>query len=282
MTHQWQTRELELPAYPARIDYHGPLHPAARTLADLHRAHVAAIPSENPGVLLGRGISVALDRVPAKLLTSRRGGYCYEHGVPVAAVPGRLGYRAGRLLARIGDKGHRTSPSTHPHHRAGAGRQQPAAGRCRFRRRAPRACAPGPHRHAAAPRRPGPTSSQTGSNWRLRQRIAGQRATPCNFTEEPQHASDVEIANHLTSAYPNSPFAGHTDLRDARPEGPCFAGGCRKAELRRTMCLCTRPQVIPCPVTTRACGCSRYNCPGGTGGARTPRAPSVARDGGNL
>lgn len=91
MTHQWQTRELELPAYPARIDYHGPLHPAARTLADLHRAHVAAIPSENPGVLLGRGISVALDRVPAKLLTSRRGGYCYEHGVMFAAVLGRLG-----------------------------------------------------------------------------------------------------------------------------------------------------------------------------------------------
>ena len=67
--------------------------------------------------------------------------------------------------------------------------------------------------------------SQTGDNWQLRQRSAGQWATPCNFTEEPQHASDVEIANHLTSAYPNSPFAGHTDLRDARPEGPCFAGG---------------------------------------------------------
>ena len=27
MTDEWQTRELDLPAYLARIDYHGPLHP---------------------------------------------------------------------------------------------------------------------------------------------------------------------------------------------------------------------------------------------------------------
>ena len=33
MTDEWQTRELDLPAYLARIGYHGPLHPAARTLA---------------------------------------------------------------------------------------------------------------------------------------------------------------------------------------------------------------------------------------------------------
>lgn len=105
MTDEWQARELDLPTCLARIDYHGPLHPTARTLANLHRAHVAAIPFENLDVLLGRA---------------------------------------------------------------------------------------------------------------------------------------------------------------------------------RTMCLCKRPQVIPCPVTTTACGCSRYNCPGGTGGVRTPRAPSAARDGGNL
>jgi N-hydroxyarylamine O-acetyltransferase len=103
MTHQRQTRELDLPTYLARIDNHSPLHPAARTLANLHRAHAAAIPSEND-VLLGRGISVALDRVQTKLLTSRQDGYCYEHGVLFAAVPGRLGHCASRLLARIGDK----------------------------------------------------------------------------------------------------------------------------------------------------------------------------------
>jgi len=57
--------------------------------------------------------------------------------------------------------------------------------------------------------------------------------------------------------------------------------GWRKTGARRTMCLCMTPQVIPCPVTTGVSGRSRYNCPGGTGGARTPRAPSAARDGGN-
>lgn len=42
-------------------------------------------PVQNLDVLLGRGISVALDRVQTKLLTSRRGGYCHEHGVLFAA-----------------------------------------------------------------------------------------------------------------------------------------------------------------------------------------------------
>ena len=41
------------------------------------------------------------------------------------------------------------------------------------------------------------------------------------------------------------------------------------------------PQVVPCLVTTKGSGSSRCNCPGGTGGVRTRRAPSAARDGGN-
>ena len=65
-------------------------------------------------------------------------------------------------------------------------------------------------------------------------------------------------------------------------QGPQDRGsrGWRQAQARRTICLCATPQVIPCPVTTGGSG-RRYNCPGGAGGARTPRAPSAARDGGN-
>ena len=175
-------------------------------------------------MLLGRGISVALDRVPTKLLTSRRGGYRYEHGVLFAAVPGRLGYCAGRLLARIGDKdSERPRPRTHMTLRvqAESSRWLADAG---FGAGLPE---PVPWNHTGTPQRQGGWPyqlSQTGNNWQLRQRIAGQWATLYSFTEESQHASDVEMACHLTSTYPNSPFAGHTDLRDARPEGPCFAG----------------------------------------------------------
>lgn len=76
----------------ARFDYHGPLHLTARTLPNLHRAHVAAIPFKTSTCSSARGISVALDRMQTRLLTSRRGGYCYEHGVLFAAVLERLGY----------------------------------------------------------------------------------------------------------------------------------------------------------------------------------------------
>jgi len=46
----------------------------------LHRAYVPAIPFGNLDVILGRGISVELDDIQAKLVQRKRGGYCYEHG----------------------------------------------------------------------------------------------------------------------------------------------------------------------------------------------------------
>jgi hypothetical protein len=50
---------------------------------------------------------------------------------------------------------------------------------------------------------------------------------------------------------------------------------------RRTILVCETLQVIPRPRTTMGCGYSRCSCPGGTGGARTRRAPPAARDGGS-
>jgi N-hydroxyarylamine O-acetyltransferase len=61
--------------------------------------------------MLGRGISVELEHVQAKLVHRRRGGYCYEHGLLFAAALERLGYRVDRLLARTGD------PAQHPRRR---------------------------------------------------------------------------------------------------------------------------------------------------------------------
>jgi arylamine N-acetyltransferase len=109
---------------------------------------------------------------------------------------------------------------------------------------------PVPRDHTGTPQRQGGRTyqlSQTGNNRALRQRIAGQRATLYNFTEEPQHASDVEIASHPTSAYPNSPFAGHTDLSDARPEGPCLAGGAERQKYGAQCAHARDPRSSPAP-----------------------------------
>ena len=47
-------------------------------LADLHAAHMMAVPFENFDIHLGRGISLDPEAVYDKVVARRRGGYCFE------------------------------------------------------------------------------------------------------------------------------------------------------------------------------------------------------------
>ncbi|WP_438452424.1 arylamine N-acetyltransferase, partial [Listeria monocytogenes] len=69
---------FDLTAYLARIDL--PETPVADVdgLAALQRAHRLAIPFENLDVKLGRGVAIDSASVFDKLVTRRRGGYCFE------------------------------------------------------------------------------------------------------------------------------------------------------------------------------------------------------------
>lgn len=98
MTDLWGVDRLDLAAYLERIGVD-----EGASVADVHRAHLAAIPFENLDVLLGTGVSVDLPAVARKLVDDRRGGYCYEHAVLLGAALERLGYPVQRRLARIGD-----------------------------------------------------------------------------------------------------------------------------------------------------------------------------------
>jgi N-hydroxyarylamine O-acetyltransferase len=106
---EWGVSQLDLAAYLRRISYDGDLGRGGRPLAALHRAHLAAIPFENADIMLGRSIAVDLPSIQDKLVHHRRGGYCYEHGLLLAAALERLGYRVDRMLARVGGaQGRRT------------------------------------------------------------------------------------------------------------------------------------------------------------------------------
>ena len=72
-------RSIDLDRYLARVGYAGALDATVETLRSLHFAHATSIPFENLDILLGRGISLELDALEAKLVTARRGGYCFEH-----------------------------------------------------------------------------------------------------------------------------------------------------------------------------------------------------------
>ena len=208
MSSEWDTDRLDLDAYLARIGHDGELSPSASTLAALHRAHLATVPFENLDVVLGRGIAVDLVSVQEKLVRRRRGGYCYEHGTLFAAALERLGYSVDRLLARVGDGEQRPRPRSHMTLRVGADEGQWLAD-VGF---GDGLLEPLPWDDTRAAHRQGGWTYQLGSrgasSWELRQRRGAEWSVLYRFTEEPQHASDVLVANHFTSTHASSRFVG--------------------------------------------------------------------------
>src|SRR5690625_4255835 len=94
------TSPLSLDAYFERIDYGGRTAVEPQSLHDLSAAHVQAIPFENIDILLRRPIEIEPQAIFDKLVTRRRGGYCFEHNGLMLEVLRRLGFDAPPLGAR--------------------------------------------------------------------------------------------------------------------------------------------------------------------------------------
>ncbi len=92
---------VDLQAYCARIGYRGPLAPTLAVLEALHERHPAAIVFEALDVLLGRGVDLAPAAVDAKLIGSRRGGYCFEQNGLFRRVLEAVGFEVQGLAARV-------------------------------------------------------------------------------------------------------------------------------------------------------------------------------------
>src|SRR4051794_3976491 len=67
--------DVDVDAYLARIGYTGAREPRADVLADLHRAHMLAVPFENLDIPLGVENVLDYDHVFDKIVTRRRGGW---------------------------------------------------------------------------------------------------------------------------------------------------------------------------------------------------------------
>src|SRR4029453_17403240 len=106
-------RELDLPAYLRRIGYAGELLPSRAVLDALHRAHVTSIPFENLDILLGVPIRLDLPSLQAKLVSGRRGGYCFEQNALFASALEQVGFKVTRLAARVRYSTGRVLPRTH-------------------------------------------------------------------------------------------------------------------------------------------------------------------------
>ena len=92
---------VDVEPYLRRIEYHGSLKPTARTLRELHRAHLLAVPFENLDILVGRPIILDEEKVIRKIVEERRGGVCYELNGAFCALLRALGFKVSMLSAGV-------------------------------------------------------------------------------------------------------------------------------------------------------------------------------------
>jgi len=92
---------LDLDAYFRRVGYAGDRAPTLETLAALHALHPTAIPFENLDTLRGAPIRLDIDSLQRKLVSERRGGYCFEQNLLFTNVLTALGFRVVGLSARV-------------------------------------------------------------------------------------------------------------------------------------------------------------------------------------
>lgn len=92
---------MDIPAYLDRIAYIGLTAPTLATLRALHRAHMLAVPFENLDIPRKRRIELDESLLFDKIVTRRRGGFCYELNGLFAALLRSLGYELDMLAARV-------------------------------------------------------------------------------------------------------------------------------------------------------------------------------------
>ncbi|PZS11083.1 MAG: acetyltransferase [Solirubrobacterales bacterium] len=206
---------LDLDAYLARIGLRG-----RPSIAEVHRAHATSIPFENLDPHRGVPVSLALEDLHGKMVSRRRGGYCFEQNLLLKAALETLGAEVDLLLARV---------------RLGApyGALRPRS------HLVLRVRAEGASWHADVgfgaggpleplPFGPGATHRQSGWRFRIAQdgpELVLQTAEGDDwvdlygFVPEPVPLVDVETSNWFTSTHPRSPFVKGLIVSTQRPDG---------------------------------------------------------------
>jgi N-hydroxyarylamine O-acetyltransferase len=94
---------MDIKAYLERIDYHGPLAPSAETLRLLQVAHLRTVPFENLSIHSGEPIVLNDDALFEKIVSRRRGGFCYELNGLFCGLLRSLGFDVAMLSAQVAD-----------------------------------------------------------------------------------------------------------------------------------------------------------------------------------
>jgi N-hydroxyarylamine O-acetyltransferase len=203
-----QTRQVDLVAYLQRIGYPiepDGVQPSYALLEALHVAHATHIPFENLDILLGLPIRLDLQSLQAKLVSAKRGGYCFEHNLLFAAVLEDFGFTVARLAARVRHRTEQTLPRTHMTLLVDVDGARWLAdvgfGAEGLLHPVPFGSEKESHQFLWTYR-----VVEAGGSWMLQSLRGSAWLTMYVFTLEPQLLIDYEMANYFTSTHPSSRF----------------------------------------------------------------------------
>lgn len=92
---------MKLQAYLDRIKFEGVARPDLDTLRRLHRGHAENISYENLDVQFGRRVSREPAEIFDKLVTRRRGGWCYEMNGLLSWALDEIGFKHTRMAGGV-------------------------------------------------------------------------------------------------------------------------------------------------------------------------------------
>jgi N-hydroxyarylamine O-acetyltransferase len=105
--------DMTVAAYLDRIAAGRPQAVDAAALRGLHRAHLLTVPFENLSIHLSEPISLDEDNLLDKIVTRRRGGFCYELNGAFALLLRALGAEVTLVAARVYGDGSLGPPFDH-------------------------------------------------------------------------------------------------------------------------------------------------------------------------
>ena len=92
---------MDVEAYLERIGYRGGREPNAENLAALVAAHRFTVPYETLDLWRGRHVTLAEEALFDKIVTRRRGGYCFELNELYGYLLRALGFHVRDCFARF-------------------------------------------------------------------------------------------------------------------------------------------------------------------------------------
>ena len=92
---------MRLEDYLIRIGYEGDTQPDLNCLTHIHRCHALSVPYENLDVQLGRPLDQDIERIFHKIVTRRRGGWCYEQNGLLGWALREIGFDVTRVVGAM-------------------------------------------------------------------------------------------------------------------------------------------------------------------------------------